>query len=152
MRWPVLHIRLRALSSTVERPLCRRKVAGSNPAESTKLLKKKFYQEAEGNLGGKPASGVPQNTSAWTKAAHFFVEIPNALYIGQEFTAEVNMNTTPNMPRTIYSSPPYNSASAMKTTPNAVRTILSNPDNYNRRGQARKNTAQRQIGVNPNRS
>ena len=70
---------------------------------------------------------APQNTSDWTKAAHFFVEIPNALYIGQEFTAEVNMNTAPNMPRTIYSNPPYNSASAMKTTPNSTRTILSHP-------------------------
>lgn len=40
----------------VEHPLCRRRVAGSNPAESIKLLGKKFYQEDEENLGDKHAS------------------------------------------------------------------------------------------------
>ena len=42
---------------SLERPLCKRKVAGANPAESTKLFGKEFYQKTLGNSGGKPASG-----------------------------------------------------------------------------------------------
>ncbi len=38
-------------------PVRNDEAAGAIPAESIKLLPKKFYQEAEGNLGGKPASG-----------------------------------------------------------------------------------------------
>ena len=38
-------------------PVRNGKVAGAIPAESIKLLGKKFYQEPEANLGGKPASG-----------------------------------------------------------------------------------------------
>jgi len=47
---------LRALGSVVEHPLCKRGVAGANPAESTKLLGKKFYQEPDASFGCKPVS------------------------------------------------------------------------------------------------
>ena len=44
------------MAQLVERPLCKRKVAGANPAESIKLLEKKFYQEAEGKSSENSAS------------------------------------------------------------------------------------------------
>ncbi len=40
-----------------ERPLCKRKVAGANPAESTKLFGKEFNQKALIKAGDKSASG-----------------------------------------------------------------------------------------------
>ena len=48
---------VRARSSGVERSVRNGKAAGANPAESTKLFGKEFYQKAPENSGGKPASG-----------------------------------------------------------------------------------------------
>ncbi len=41
----------------MERLLCKQEAAGAIPAESTKLLRRRFYQEPERNLSSKAASG-----------------------------------------------------------------------------------------------
>ncbi len=52
------------MAQLVERPLCKRKVAGANPAESIKLLEKKFYQEAEGKSSATNQQVHPVSTKS----------------------------------------------------------------------------------------